>query len=68
MNGWFLPVDDGMVNPKAKFHYFQEDTSLCGHHCMNTDYYETDMKSCGLEFSEAIVCKQCLKKLQKVSG
>lgn len=66
MNGWFIPVNSSEISANAKFHYFQENISLCKYYSMDTDYYETDMRTCGYTFSEEIVCKRCLKKLQKI--
>lgn len=62
MNGWFIPVNSSEISVNAKFHYFQENISLCKYYSMDTDYYETDMRTCGYTFSKEIVCKRCLKK------
>ncbi|WP_144536555.1 hypothetical protein [Bacillus thuringiensis] len=66
---WQLPVKQSnttshdWVHPKAKYHAFVNDNSLCGKYSQSTSFFETTIESSELRIKEEMACKQCLKKL-----
>ena len=66
---WQLPVKNSnkttqdWVHPKAKYHAFQNNNSVCGKYYQDTDFFETDMSE-GTDRKH--VCKVCLKKLDDI--
>ncbi|MEK5061009.1 hypothetical protein BK126_26200 [Paenibacillus sp. FSL H7-0326] len=69
---WQLPVkqsnftDHDWIHPKAKYHAFKNNASICGKYLQDTDYFETSIDETEL-MSEKIqyACNKCLKMLQK---
>lgn len=63
---WQLPVkqsnttDVDWVHPKAKFHAFVKNYSVCGRHWQEQNYFTTDLEQ---PLSKDLACHKCLKKL-----
>lgn len=53
-------TDRDWIHPKAKYHAFQNNNSLCKKYGQQTDFFETDMPE-GTDRKH--MCKECLKKL-----
>ena len=68
LQNWRLPVLDDKIHPKAKFHYFIGNNSLCGYHAQNNDFFQTSMLDCDVSFSSDRVCKRCLGKYLKLQS
>ncbi|MEC1437279.1 hypothetical protein P9D57_00645 [Bacillus sonorensis] len=66
---WKLPViqsdltDHHWVHPKAKYHAFIDNKSVCGKYGQSTDYFETGIEESKLMANKDWACKLCLKKL-----
>lgn len=66
---WQLPVKQSnttnhdWVHPKAKYHAFVNDNSLCGKYSQSTSFFETTIELFELRINEELACKKCLKKL-----
>jgi len=64
---WQLPVkqsnktDHDWVHPRANFHAFNDNKSLCGKYFQKTDFFETDMPK-GTD--QKHMCKVCLARLK----
>lgn len=67
---WQLPViqsdltDHDWIHPKAKYHAFIDNKSVCGKYDQITDCFETGEES-ELLANKNLACKVCLKKLGK---
>ena len=65
---WQLPVKQSnltsvdWVHPKAKYHAFVNDRSLCGKYGQSTGFFETTIEPSNL--TEELACKKCFKKLK----
>lgn len=67
MNAWFLHVRDGInnrayIHKNVKYHYYENDKSLCGSCIMDTDYYETNITDDEIKLNPSKACKKCYKK------
>ncbi|MFA1782353.1 hypothetical protein ACDX77_18950 [Bacillus velezensis] len=66
---WQLPViqsdktDHNWIPPKAKYHAFIDNKSVCGKYGQNTDYFEIGIEESELMTNKDRACKVCLKKL-----
>lgn len=66
---WQLPViqsnltDHDWVHPKAKYHAFIDNKSICGKYDQITDCFETGIEESKLMANKGWACKVCLKKL-----
>lgn len=66
---WQLPViqsdltDHNWIHPKAKYHAFINDISLCVKYCQDTKNFETGIEESKLMKNKELACKKCLKKL-----
>ncbi|MFU8710609.1 hypothetical protein [Bacillus velezensis] len=66
---WQLPViqsdltDHAWVHPKAKYHAYINNESVCGKYGQSTDYFETGIEESELMANRGLACKICLKKL-----
>ncbi|MGY0106808.1 hypothetical protein [Bacillus velezensis] len=66
---WQLPViqsnktDHNWIHPKAKYHAYINNESVCGKYGQNTDYFEIGIKESDLMANKELACKVCLKKL-----
>ncbi|WP_265463606.1 hypothetical protein [Bacillus velezensis] len=67
---WQLPIvesnktDYEWVHPKAKYHAFIDNKSVCGKYGQNTDYFETGIEESELVANKGLACKVCLMKLR----
>lgn len=52
-------IDHDWIHPKAKFHFFVDDRSLCGKYVQDTKYFETDISSSEILRRPEIACKKC---------
>lgn len=61
---WQLPVkqsnktDRDWIHPRANYHAFRENKSLCGKYSQQADFFETNMP----EGNQERRCKVCLKR------
>lgn len=66
---WQLPVfqsnktSHDWIHPKAKYHAFIDNNSICGKYGQTTDFFETDIEESKLLLNRNLACKMCLKKL-----
>ncbi|MGG3102038.1 hypothetical protein ABEP12_01920 [Bacillus velezensis] len=66
---WQLPViqsnktDHNRIHPKAKYHAYINNESVCGKYDQNTDYFEIGIEESELMTNKDRACKVCLKKL-----
>ena len=62
---WMLPVkqsnitDHDWIHPKAKYHCFFNDTSLCEKYQQDQDYFETDIDYRRIVKEPELACKKC---------
>ena len=62
---WMLPVkqsnitNHGWIHPKAKYHCFYENFSLCGRCYQVQDFFETEIDSNEIEQNPELACKEC---------
>ena len=62
---WMLPVkqsnitDHDWIHPKAKYHCFFKDTSLCEKYQQDQNYFETDIDYRRIEKEPELACKKC---------
>ena len=62
---WMLPVkqsnftDHDWIHPKAKYHCFFKNTSLCGRYYQIQDFFETDVARNEIEQNPELACKRC---------
>lgn len=67
---WQLPVkqsdltDHDWIHPKAKYHAFINNNSVCGKYGQNTNFFETGIEESELMKNKELACKKCLKKLE----
>jgi hypothetical protein len=65
---WQLPVkqsnitDHDWIHPKAKYHCFVQNQSLCNKYVQDTDYFETDIERGEIIMRPEIACKICRAK------
>lgn len=65
---WQLPVnqsnktDHDWVHPKAKYHAYVNNNSLCGKYGQNTNYFETTGDIKEIMSKPQIACNTCFKK------
>lgn len=76
---WQLPVSgsertgNSYISPKAKYHCFVDNVTVCGRYQQNTEYYDegiTTESACVLELPQT-ACRKCLnlwKKQYNVEG
>ena len=67
---WQLPVratksNDDWIHPKAKFHAFRKNSSLCGLYFQDTNFFEANIEQSEIENHNALACKKCLSILMK---
>ncbi|MEC0709719.1 hypothetical protein P8881_19535 [Bacillus haynesii] len=66
---WQLPViqsdltDHDCIHPKAKYHAYIDNKSVCGKYGQITDCFETGIEESELMANKDWACKVCLKKL-----
>lgn len=66
---WQLPViqsnktDHDWVHPKAKYHAFLDNNSLCERYGQTTNYFETSIDQEEIFKNPNLACKKCLRKL-----
>ncbi|WP_238189870.1 hypothetical protein [Paenibacillus sp. L3-i20] len=68
MEVWQLPVKQSnltnhdWIHPRANYHAFLNNSSLCGKFHQDTSYFKTDLPE-GNELALQMRCKRCLKKI-----
>jgi hypothetical protein len=55
--------DYDWIHPKAKYHAFINNNSVCGKYGQTTDFFETDIEESEIMSKKELACKNCLKKL-----
>lgn len=67
---WQLPVKQSnltctdWIHPKAKYHAYINDVSLCGKYSQCTSFFETTIEASKLMVNKEMACKSCLKKIE----
>ncbi|MHA4964945.1 hypothetical protein [Bacillus subtilis] len=68
---WQLPViqsnktDHEWVHPKAKYHAYIDNKSVCGRYVQSNHYFGVSIEESELLANKNLACKVCLKKLGK---
>ena len=68
---WMLPVrqssltNHDLIHPKAKYHCFNNNVSLCEKYRQSQDFYETDIESGEIAMRPEIACKKCYEIWKK---
>jgi preprotein translocase subunit SecA len=67
---WQLPViqsdltDHDWIHPKAKYHAFLNNISICDKYSQDTNYFETSIEASELLKNRDLPCKKCLSKME----
>ena len=62
---WMLPVKQSnltnvdWIHPKAKYHCFFKNTSLCEKYWQDQDFFTTDIDTEEIEKNPGLACKKC---------
>lgn len=65
---WQLPVrqsnktDHDWIHPKAKYHAFVNNKSMCGKYVQDTSFFDNIVEEDNLKNVKQYICQQCIKR------